>query len=50
MILSKNFDDKVMEITFKSRQPGHEGEGYDMSDDDDLNEASYTDFTVYVLL
>ncbi|CAI2376525.1 unnamed protein product [Moneuplotes crassus] len=49
MILSKQFEDKTMEICFKSRLPGFESEGYDLSDEeDDLNEASYTDFTVYI--
>ncbi|CAI2376371.1 unnamed protein product [Moneuplotes crassus] len=48
MILSKKIEDKTFEISFKSRQPGHESEGYSLSDDDDINEASYTDFTVYI--
>jgi hypothetical protein len=47
MILGKKIEgNKNFEIWFKSRQPGQDNEEYGYSDDEDLSESSYTDFTV----
>ena len=44
MILVKKINDKILEIWFKSRQPGQENDEY--SDDEYFDEGSFTDFTV----
>lgn len=49
MILTKQVDDKQLEITFKSRQLGDDEDDDDYSvnnDDGDIDEQCYTDFTV----
>ena len=46
MILVKKINDKILEIWFKSRQPGLENDGYGYSDDEYFDEGSLTDFTV----
>ena len=48
MLLTREFDTKTVEITFKAKQTNEEEDIDDYNDDDDEEHAVYTDFTVYI--